>query len=165
MVIQRPLVCINGQVQRLPTTDTLPAATSYVVIPVYFLPQITSSIGTLTVGQWANMPAALTELFGSTGYRTKFDLSGFAQIRLLAHVATAGRTGSKLSVQYSTDQTTWQYIDGSGAISSALIVGLQVSAWASIVAAAQADVFLRVVGIGGDGAINPVLGNITIQAR
>lgn len=43
--------------------------------------------------------------------------------------------------------------------------GLQVSAWLSLGAPAKADVWLRAVGINGDGLTDPQIGNIILEVR
>jgi hypothetical protein len=116
---------------------------------------------------WPNMPNALTEFFGATSMRTKFDLTNATQARFLVNVGpTAGSAGSTLSVQWSTNQTTWNDLVTGGL--SVPITGantLQVSALGNIVAGAKADVFLRVVGAGGNGTVDPRFGNVQLQVK
>lgn len=120
---------------------------------------------------WGNMPAALTE-FGAGGantagaFRTKVDLSAVTAARLVVNVMTAGFSTAEIRAQYSTDQVTWNYLDHVSApgvsISS---TGAKVSEWVNINAAAKGDVFLRIVGINGNGVADPVFGNIMMQVR
>jgi hypothetical protein len=110
-----------------------------------------------TAQAWTNMPAATTELFGSTRARVKVPLTGDTQFRLEANQSAAGAAGARLRMQYSTDQVTWNDLEsvtttGELPVSAA---ALNVGAFAPIVAAAKADVFLRVVGFGGDGVADP----------
>ncbi|MGH7196846.1 MAG: carbohydrate binding domain-containing protein [Candidatus Saccharimonadales bacterium] len=115
---------------------------------------------------WTNMPAALTEFLGQTSSRTKFDLSDAAQVRLVANVKTAGATGSELRVQYSTDQSTWNYLDGGTGPSTVIdTTGLKVSSWVTVTGGAKSDVFLRVVGITGDAIADPEFGLVELQIR
>jgi hypothetical protein len=115
---------------------------------------------------WTNQPAALTELFGTTIGRLKANLTASAQVRLLANVAQAGAATAALRVQYSTDQASWNSLDGStGPAVNINTTGLKVSSWVDLVAGANADVFLRVVGINGDGTADPDFGNMVLQVK
>lgn len=115
---------------------------------------------------WTDMPAVLTEFIGSTRWRTKVDLTQVAQVRLLANVMTAGFTGAELRGEFSTDGTVWNSLDG-GTGPSVVIdtVGLKVSALVNLAAGAKADVFLRVIGINGNGVVDPAFGAIYLQVR
>jgi hypothetical protein len=115
---------------------------------------------------WVSMPAALTELLGSTRYRTKYDLSNATQARIVVNVLTAGAGGAAICAQYSTDQVTWAYLDG-GTEPCATInaTGVRTSAFVNLAAAAQADVFLRIVGRSGNGALGPVFGQMSLQIK
>ena len=115
---------------------------------------------------WTNQPAALTELFGTTTARVKADLTAAAQVRLLCSVATAGAAAAAVRVQYSTDQSSWSYLDGASGPSLGVgTTGLKVGAWTSPAAGAKADVFLRVVGINGDASADPAFGHVLLQVR
>lgn len=122
----------------------------------------------LTAGAtWTDMPAALTEFNGATSARQRVDLRAFNFAKLSANVgATAGAAGSILQVQYSLDDgSTWAYLDGllttSGGPQApvATIAKTQTGPWVAIAAAAQREnVLIRLVGLTGDGTIDPVLG-------
>jgi hypothetical protein len=117
---------------------------------------------------WTNQPAALAELDGSTYYRTKQDMTNALQARLIVNVAVAGAaTPAKLRVQYSIDQTTWRYLDGTAGPSVNINspTGLKVSSWASLEPGAKADVFLRVVGLDGDDTADPQFGLALVQFK
>lgn len=112
---------------------------------------------------WTNMPAAQTEYPGGTVKRRKIDLSAFREVCLAVTLSVAGATGSKVGLQYSLDNSTWVYLDGSAdgnlvaqtpqiAVDSTTPA---LSSWVTIDPAARTVVFLRAVGIGGDGAIDP----------
>lgn len=111
---------------------------------------------------WTNMPAALTEL-GGVDFRIKADLTGFTEVRFVSRIA--GGTflaGMTMKVQYSTNESAWSDLTPTVATDSA---GTKVSAWTAIPAPAQADVFLRVVGAGGNGAQDPRVGTQLIQVK
>lgn len=133
----------------------------------YRIPQ-TREIG-LNMGSTTltSAPAALQEITNTAIRRDKCDLTGMAQVRLVARVSTVGVAGCELRAQYSTDESSWVYLDGSTgpAISLATPTGTKASAWATLPDAAKADVFLRLVTINGDGAASPVIGNAGIQVQ
>ena len=115
---------------------------------------------------WTNQPAALTELFGLTTGRTRADLTVSSQVRIEVNVAQAGTASAAIRMQYSTDQASWNYLDGgTGPSVTVNTTGLKVSPWVNLAAGAKADVYLRVVGINGDGVADPSFGDITLQVR
>ncbi len=117
---------------------------------------------------WTSMPLALTEFNGNTQGRIRCDLTLATQARLVVKMmSTPGVSGAELRMQYSTDETNWFYLDNVSGPAAAITVAnvTTAGAWASLVAGAKADVFLRAVGVGGDGAASPSFGNISIQVR
>lgn len=130
------------------------------------LPLLSENWGGFGNPAWTNQPAGLTELFGTTVGRLKADLTSASQVRLIANVATAGAAGAAIRAQHSTDQSSWNYLDGAtGPSVSVGTTGLKVSAWVSVTGAAKADVFIRVVGISGDGTTDPAFGNVLLQVK
>lgn len=127
---------------------------------------LNTSFGSVT---WASMPAALTELNGSTRSRTKLDLTGYTQARVTASISTVGNSTAELRIQYSTNgdtQSTWAYLDGaSGPGANISVNGGRASAWVNLAAAAKADVWVRVVGINGNGSISPAIGAVVLQVK
>lgn len=118
---------------------------------------------------WTDMPAASTELFGLNDRRRKYDLTQFTQVRLQVNVeTTAGFAGAKLQGQYSTDQAAWNDLEnGAGTGPEVLVdaLGFVTSAYVTIPSGAQADVWLRIVGVGGDGVVDPLFGLIELQFK
>lgn len=120
---------------------------------------------------WASMPAALTEYAGNVRNRVKVDMTNYTQARLtVAMPATAGAAGSELRVQYATDgdtQAAWAYLDNSSGpkVSIATANKGAVGAWINLVAGAQADVWLRLVGINGNGTAGPVPGLVMLELK
>lgn len=115
---------------------------------------------------WTNMPAALTEFQGLTTKRTKDELTNATQARLIVNIGVVGATNAEIRAQYSTDQSTWYYLDNvDGPKANIATLGLRVSAWITLVAGAKADVFLRLVGINGDGAKDPKFGGVQLQFK
>jgi hypothetical protein len=118
---------------------------------------------------WSNMPAAVTELFGVTYFRGWVDLTDATEARLVVRQdATVGATNAEFRVQYSTNESTWNYLDGS--TGPAVNVSTPASTtkksnWQAITAGALGDVVLRIVGINGDGVLDPSFGGWAIQVR
>ncbi len=121
---------------------------------VHFLPMDTV---------WTDMPAADTEFKGSNIRRTRIDMTGSNTIRLGMSLNSGVSTGATIRVQYSTDLTTWT--DMGTSITSA-VQGLQVAtSWATVPAGAKADVFLRLMGQGGDGVADPGFLQVFVQVK
>lgn len=123
---------------------------------------------------WANQPALATELLGLTIHRKAVDLSDFAEFRLIGNIgAVAANAGATAYAEYSIlgDFTDNVGLDGTGGGGAAEIAmdaaGCIIGAWTAIDAAAIADgdVSLRIMGLGGDGAVDPELGAFNIEFR
>lgn len=116
---------------------------------------------------WADQPVALTELFGLNDRRRKYDLTQFTEARLIANVEVAGAATASLYAEFSTtDGGTYAALDNAtGPNVSLAAAGTIVSSVVSLTAGAKADNFLRIIGVGGDGAADPQIGLITLQVR
>ena len=118
-----------------------------------------------TYRQWTNMPAAATELFGSTDSRTKINLATATRFRLVVTQTVAGYADANLHLEYSANDST--YSDANTQIADRLAVGagigVKVGNWAYLVDAAKGDMWIRIVGQGGNGAIDPRFMQIRIQ--
>ncbi len=115
---------------------------------------------------WSSQPSALTEYNGATRTRVKVDLAPYTQARLTCSISTVGASTAEYRVQYATDgdtQSAWAYLDGAaGPAVNISVAGGRASAFVPLVAGARADVWLRVVGINGNGTASPVVGNISL---
>lgn len=118
-----------------------------------------------------NMALALNFLNASHRYATKVDLTNFTQTRLIVDKqGTAGAAASKIILRYitafSTTAASWLDI-GTSEVSCEINVQNTVvaSAWVNLAALAKADVFVTALMSGGDGALDPVMGNITAQFK
>ena len=114
------------------------------------------------------MPAAETEFLGVARHRTKIDLSNANEARLEVNVANPDLVpaNAEFRLQYSTDQTTWNYLDGAtGPSVNVSSAGLEVSPYVSIVNGAKSDVYIRLVGVNGDGTHDPEFGKVDLQVR
>lgn len=130
------------------------------------LPESITVLSTsILAATWSNQPSAVTELLGSTRFRLGYDLSNAASARLVVNVVGAGAsTPAKIRVQYSTDLFTWRYLDGAlGPSVDINAAGLQVSGWTTLEIAARGDVYLRIVGLDGNGSADPSLGLLQVQ--
>lgn len=138
-------------------TEVGPLVPPTLMVPmVIFLPYAT----------WTNQPAALTEIFGGTVGRVKATLTHYNYVRLSVNVVGAGVAGATLRGQYSTDDSTYAYFDGSSEPSCSLTsTGRITSSWVALPAAAKADVWLRLVGINGDGAADPLFGTTVLEFK
>jgi hypothetical protein len=122
---------------------------------------------------WTNMPAAVTFIIGAAGAAvTKLiPLGSFTQVRyVLATGTVAGASGSKLYVRYRSaySATASDYLlMGATEVECAINstnTGVD-SGWINLVAGAIGDVYVTVLGSGGDGAVDPVFGTGTIYFR
>jgi hypothetical protein len=120
---------------------------------------------------WANMPNAVTFFDSSAAFIQEIDLSGFYQCRLLVNkLGTSGAAASKLILRYRTaySQTATAYSDiGTSEVSVATNVTNTYldSGWITLAAAARANVFVTVLGSGGDAAADPIFGHIIAVFR
>lgn len=120
---------------------------------------------------WTNMPAALTFFAGSHRHVAKVDLSSFTECRLIVNKqATAGAANAVVELRYASAFSTsvGSYSQaGQSAVQVAVNVQNSVldSDWVSLAAGARADVFLALVGSGGDGVLDPAFGAISAQFR
>ncbi len=136
--------------------------------------RITFATPILAALAWTNMPAALSFLFSTATVGKeiqKADLTNFTQCRLLVNKqGIAGATASKLILRYRTvfNQVVANYSDiGASEVSVAVNVTNQYLAtgWINLVAGAKADVFIAVLGSGGDGVLDPAFGPIVAEFK
>lgn len=120
---------------------------------------------------WSNMPAAATFFLG-IATSLKVDLTGFTQVRIGFHIgSTAGYAGSKLIARYSTSFTVTASDPsdiGATEVSAALDGSTNtyaVSSWVNLAAGAKADVWVCIIGTGGDGAIDPQIRWCTLEFK
>jgi hypothetical protein len=120
-------------------------------------------------GTWTNMPLAETFLLGSARASRKVDLTGYSQVRIVGFVEAAGVSGAKLYPKYRAtyDATVGNWTNLSAGACELILTntGVYESAWVDIATAAKADVYLCIAGSGGDGAADPVVGNLTLEFR
>lgn len=114
---------------------------------------------------WTNMPLAGTEYLGLTTYRSRAVVNG-KFMRISIGVVTAGASGANLKIQYTTDLTGaagWADLTTAAVLTS---TGPAVSTWMGCPAAAKGqDCLLRIWGVTGDGAADPVIGYVALQTK
>jgi hypothetical protein len=125
------------------------------------IPLVTPGATAIT---WSSMPSAQTEFNAATRNRTLYDLTNVNQIRLVIRVIVVGATGSKLRLQYSTNESSWSDISTSGDV-AVDAVATSAGSWVTIPDAAKSEVYLRITGLSGDGAASPQFGTGTVQLR
>ena len=125
-------------------------------------------------GAWTNMPTAATLFNGSHRHVTRVDLTGFTEVRLVVNKqATAGAAASKLALRFSASFQAsaggYENIGAGGAEVACSPLNVQntivTSAWTPLIAGARTDVFLALVGSGGDGALDPAFGSVVAEFR
>lgn len=115
---------------------------------------------------WTNMPAETTLFLGNAAKVYKIDLSRFSQCCLrFVKLGVAAPTGARLVLKYHTSFTTTAstYSDIGTVAVSGLCDGTNTfidSGWTDLVSEAKAEVYVTLVGIGGNGTLDPVFGSI-----
>lgn len=117
---------------------------------------------------YTNMPSANSFLFNSYRHVTLVDLSGMTSVRMIVNKqSVAGNSGSKLSLKYcdtfSTNPDDYLNI---GVDPVEVLIDTEntilITNWVQIIAP-QNDVFLAVIGSGGDENITPHFGHISVN--
>jgi hypothetical protein len=102
---------------------------------------------------------------GVNSLRSKVDMTGFTDCRVVAGVNKVGSGTQDWKIQYSTDEAAWS--DLTPAISDAGAAGekLLVGAFGAIPAGAKADVFIRLVGKSTTAADDPVVKSCKLHIK
>lgn len=105
--------------------------------------------------------------------RTKVDLTGFSQARLIMRVTKIDNSEGAVGIQYSLDESIWTFLDGTTNSSgitdvggpsvtfSGSVIGTLTNGLVSIVSESKTDVFIRMVGIDPQEA-GPEVGTISL---
>ena len=132
--------------------------------PVY--PLSLTVMATHVPEAWLNQPAALTEIFGDSDIRTKYDGTNMTQARFVVLVTTAGFAGSTLHPEYDVTSGFAELADTANQLDVAIdATGLIDSGFQTIVAASRADAELRLVGEGGNGMVDPAFTVILVEFK
>lgn len=119
---------------------------------------------------WGNMTTAEQEIAGSTELRTVHDFSGYQYCRV-STAMTSGATGAPgafIYPQYSTDFSAWSSLSlAGGSAPSCRIdtVGSTAGPWVPLASGAKTEVWLRIMGVSGDGAMDPFIGNVVLELK
>ena len=128
---------------------------------------LSDNFGSFGSPAWTDQPAALTELFGTTVGRLKADLDVSCPGPADRERGDRGSGGSR-DPGPILDRPVELELSRRGASGPSVNVnttGLKVSAWVNVTGAAKADVFIRVVSIGGNGNADPVFANALLQVK
>ncbi|MCA9337520.1 hypothetical protein KC951_02315 [Candidatus Saccharibacteria bacterium] len=119
---------------------------------------------------YKNMPVANSFLFNSHRHITLVDTEGMSLVRLKVNKqGTAGAAGAKLTVKYSPTFSTnvSNYVDLGVTEVSVPIDNVNTfldSGWIEISPDTHADdIFLAIVGSGGNGTLDPQFGHISVS--
>jgi len=124
---------------------------------------------------WTNMPAALSFWLATAtagpGIQ-RLDLTGYTQVRLrVMKLGVAGAAAAKLILRYKASPMTQVVANYSDIGASEVSLAVNVTntyletAWINLVAGAKADVFMALLGSGGDGALDPAFGAIVAEFK
>jgi hypothetical protein len=98
--------------------------------------------------------------------RFQFDLSTYSQYRVTSQVIRAGPSGSKLGIQYSVDQSVWNYLDiTSGSLLDISTTGIRTTNWFTLDVSSRTDVFIRWVAVNGDDLSDTSFRYISLGVR
>lgn len=113
---------------------------------------------------WTNMPLAVTEMAGS--YRIIGDFSNKDEVRFGTNLALAGSANSKIYVQYSLAGINWFNISKTDEFIAVNSTGPKVTGWDDLpIPTRNGDIILRVVGVGGDGIVDPQFRGVWVEVR
>ena len=136
--------------------------------------QVHQWVGSITFGAtpgviWGNMPAGTTSwLYGTSGTLAGdatfiTDLTEYTECRLFTSMQVAGfQASTSITVQYSTDNTNWFTLVP---LTIGNTTGAKDSGWLSIPNGARTFVYIRLVGAGGNGTVDPRFSPPILLAR
>lgn len=113
-----------------------------------------------------NHPNSEQPLANSQRSAVAVQTHGYTEARLTAivMVGSASVNSPRIYLQYSTDGVNWTG-DGSGGNISLTTTGAKETAWIVLPEGAIGNIYVRVAQNGGNGTLDPALGNVTIQLR
>lgn len=159
--------------------DNLPVGTSYETLVALgnALNYVMQGGGQVLAVEFAknvvltDMAAAATLLFASAGSAKKIDLTHYTEARVVCVMGgVAAPAGGKCIAKFKTtlgaNDAAYAAL-GTSAIEALMdtINTAVASAWVPLAATAKADVFVAISTSGGDGAVDPAVGNIEVQFR
>lgn len=121
---------------------------------------------------WNSFPSADTIFLGTARYGVRFDLTtGFTQCRLVVFLSSSpSGSAPKLYAAYSTISSLGSFTAIDNSTGSEIDIssgggGVKTSAWVNIDAGALGDVYLVVIGKGGDDASTASFGRVSMQFK
>ena len=101
----------------------------------------------------------------SAGLRSKVDMTGFTDCRIVAGVNKVGSGTQSWKIEYSTDQAAWS--DLTPVVDDAAAAGerLNVGAFGTIPSEAKADVFIRCMGKSTTAGDDPVVKSVHLHIK
>jgi hypothetical protein len=131
--------------------------------PPFVVPLVSQANSPLS---WA-VPSALTELGGNSRARTIVNLTYCSQARIVVNITDAASASAKLRLQYSTNSgSSWNYLDDTSGPSVGInAASVAASAWVNLATNAKAEVWIRVVGIDGDGSDSATIAQVSMQVK
>ena len=117
-----------------------------------------------------NQPAAAQFLANHIRHRRRVDLSGFRQARLEVNVLVAGSAGAQLAARVHSAESAnigdYQMLGITEVAAPLNVVGNTGSGWVDINPLAIGDNrYLAIRQSGGDGAVDPQIGNVALLLR
>jgi hypothetical protein len=122
---------------------------------------------------WNVMPSALNFFDSNRSYVTQADISTFNQVRLVVNKqGVAGANGSKIILRYQLNSGA-PFTESSYSNIGVTEVSVNINttdtilttSWINLASGAFNDVFIALMGSGGDGTVSPVFGNIYADFR
>lgn len=119
---------------------------------------------------WTNMPLGITTwLHQTSGTLTGdatyiVDLTEYTQLRFFFAKLVGGAAPSNLGIQYSFNNSTWE-ISPLVTLAVGTGTGFQDTGWITIPVAARTIIYIRLIGAGGNGNIDPRFSPPTILFR
>lgn len=127
---------------------------------------VTINANAATNLELTNHPNSEQPLANSQRSAVRVQSHGYTEARLTAIVlvGSASVNSPRIYFQYSLDGVAWVG-DGTAGNISLTTTGAKETAWIALPAAAIGNIYVRVAQNGGNGTLDPSLGNITIQLR
>lgn len=115
---------------------------------------------------WLNQSSSVQEFKGATYHRTKYIMDGTTELRLIANVSTPGASGSYITAQWSSNLVSWNFFTtGSDPRCPIDVTGFQESPWSVITTGSVGDLYIRIVGSGGNGIADPSIALVALHGQ
>ena len=121
-----------------------------------------------------NATQAVQFVGGDASYVKKIDLKGYTQARLVGFVKTVSdstntpKIAAKYHTSYSSTASDYSALGQAGGVEFSIFTGATEgdSGWVTIAEAAKVnDCYVALMAVGGDGAADPVINQVTLYLR